>query len=169
MKILSNEILRICKFAVVGGVGTLVDFSLFTLMGLYMSDSLHLLMRFISYSAAIPVAFILNNLWTFRDRQNFSSAALLKFIAINIFAMSGALGVQYVMKDLCGFNIYASWLGGSIGAFWFKFFGTKQWIFPAAKEGLQYESTLEAHSTADSSRIEVEKTADKFHDALSKK
>ena len=86
MNFLSNrrEQKRFVKFAVVGAIGTLVDYSAFNLVA-YLFGLEEVLAQGISFIAAVISNFILNRNWTFRDsRSKRLRVQLAQYVLVNV-------------------------------------------------------------------------------------
>lgn len=91
-RVRGEEILnhRILKFAMVGGIGALVQF---IALALWRSFLPYQLAFFLAIECAVISNFILNNLWTFADRKLAAAQIPLKFIQFNL-ASSGSILIQ---------------------------------------------------------------------------
>lgn len=106
-KLRANDILnnRIFKFAFVGGIGTLVQLLSLTLFRLVIPQfqfflvTQFLVSTLLSIEAAIISNFILNNMWTFKDRKLESSQIPAKFIQFNL-ASGGSILIQLMINTL---------------------------------------------------------------------
>lgn len=103
MKVRIDEILnnRIFKFAFVGGVGALVQL---ISLSIYRSLFPYQLAFFAAIETAVLSNFILNNIWTFSDRQLKSNQYLSKFIQFN-FASAGSIIIQQIVAIIGQFAI----------------------------------------------------------------
>jgi dolichol-phosphate mannosyltransferase len=153
---------RLFKFAVVGGVGALVQLSSLYVYRLLLPDfsygllSNYLTAMFLSIETAVISNFILNNFWTFGEQTLKAAAIPKKFIAFNM-ASGGSIGLQMLIAAIGKFTIglitlftvpvfsivvdtgmiYAM-LGIIIGMFW-NFFAYTKFIWnkkPAAEQVL---------------------------------
>lgn len=91
---------RIFKFAVVGGIGFLVQLaSLYFYQKLWTNFFNFQLIFFLSVETAIISNFIFSNIWTFADRRLTPKKIPAKFIQFNI-ASSGAIIIQQIIAFL---------------------------------------------------------------------
>lgn len=84
---------RLFKFAVVGGIGALVQFVTLALFRPFMA---YVLAYFLSAEMAVGSNFIWSNLWTFSDRKLKAAQIPAKFITFNL-ASFGSVGIQTVL------------------------------------------------------------------------
>ena len=118
----SGEGKRFVKFALVGASGVLVNMGLLWLLTEF-AGLLYLLSAAIGIECAIISNFTLNDYFTFRDRRangsgNFARR-LAKFnvvslggVGINLLVLwllSGVLGVNYLVSNLCGIALATLW------------------------------------------------------------
>jgi putative flippase GtrA len=83
-----REVVRFLKFAVVGGIGTVVDFSTLNLMHLAFGLPL-VTANTISFCLAVMSNFTWNRLWTFPEsRQRSLWRQLGQFVAVNVVGLA---------------------------------------------------------------------------------
>jgi len=82
--------MRFVKFAVVGGIGALVQL---TSLQLYRSLVTFQLAFFLSIESAVVSNFILNNLWTYKDKRLSMAKVPVKFVQFNL-ASGGSILIQ---------------------------------------------------------------------------
>lgn len=85
--------LKIFRFAVVGGIGALVQL---TMLQLFRTFLPYQLAFFASIECAVLSNFILNNIWTFSDTKISLAQAPLKFIQFNL-ASAGSIIIQQLI------------------------------------------------------------------------
>ncbi len=90
---------RIFKFAVVGGLGALVQLIALGIFRRLLSDDMFVLATFLSIETAVVSNFIWNNLWTFKDKRLKSSQIPLKFLTFNA-SSAGSILIQLVVAWL---------------------------------------------------------------------
>jgi len=139
---------RFAKFAIVGAIGTVVDYSVFNLFA-YLLGLEEVIAQGISFTAAVTSNFILNRAWTFRDsRSKRLRVQLAQYVLVNtvgllirtpIFAFLGAVFHGYLdLLDL-PLNVDSTWLAhnlalaGAIGVvlLW-NYFVNRRWTFSDA-------------------------------------
>lgn len=147
MSLLSSrrEQKRFVKFAIVGGVGTLVDYLVFNLAA-FLVGLPEILSQGISFAAAVTSNFILNRNWTFRDaRSKRLRVQLGQYLLVNligllirtpIFAWL-ATTLHTVMDPLqLPLDINASWLAHNLAlagaiavVMLWNYFVNRRWTF----------------------------------------
>lgn len=96
---------RVFKFAVVGGVGSLVQLLSLQLFRLLLPSfqllfiTNFLVATLLSIEVAIISNFVLNNVWTFADRKLQASQYLQKFVQFNV-ASAGSIIIQLIVNGL---------------------------------------------------------------------
>lgn len=91
---------RVVKFALVGGIGALVQLSSLTLFRwLIPSEQLFTLAFFFSIEVAVLSNFILNNIWTFADKKLRLREMPLKFLAFNLSSF-GSIAIQMAVAAI---------------------------------------------------------------------
>ncbi|MEX1248282.1 MAG: GtrA family protein [Anaerolineales bacterium] len=136
---------RFAKFAIVGAIGTLVDYSVFNLVAFAFGID-ELLAQGISFVAAVTSNFILNRNWTFHDsRTKHVRVQLAQYVLVNtvgliirtpIFAFLGGLFGRLLVGFQVPFGLTAEWLAhnlalaGAIGVvlLW-NYFVNRRWTF----------------------------------------
>lgn len=95
---------KIFKFAVVGGLGALVQL---TTLELFRMAVPYEVATILSIECAVLSNFLLNNIWTFADSKLSIAQMPLKFIQFNA-ASAGSIGIQFVIaflgKNLIGIH-----------------------------------------------------------------
>lgn len=106
-KLRLNDLLRnrVFKFAVVGGVGTIVQLITLGIFRTVLPQfsfgflTQFVLATFLSIECAIASNFLLNNSWTFADKRLQSSQLLSKFLQFNL-ASFGSILIQLLVNGL---------------------------------------------------------------------
>ncbi len=124
------------KFAVVGVIGTVIDFGFYTLLsrgfGMY-----YMYARAISVLLAIGNNFILNKYWTFKSgKSGRVKAESVKFFIVSILNYCLNLGIMYAIVEFSSaeqlFGDYEDYFAiiVAIGIVLFSnYFGNKYWTF----------------------------------------
>lgn len=105
------EPVRFFKFAVVGGIGLLVNtVALYLLTTYVFGESLYMVSAVFSMEVSIINNFILNEYWTFRDRAGKGGFAkrLLKFHGSRLLGAATSLLILYLLTDFAGFYYLVS-------------------------------------------------------------
>jgi len=83
----SKERIRFLRFAVVGTVGAVIDFSVFNLLTSLLLFN-PILAQAISFSAAVTSNFIWNRYWTYPDSRSKSlTNQVLQFVIVNVIGL----------------------------------------------------------------------------------
>ncbi len=99
--LLGNEkIKKIIKFGITGGLNTLVDFAVYTLV-LWINPNVMYLAQTLGYSAGIVNSYTINRKWTFKTNTKYVGKELVQFILLNL----AMLGVSFVCLYL-----FTTWL-----------------------------------------------------------
>ncbi|MEM1964548.1 MAG: GtrA family protein [Candidatus Caldarchaeum sp.] len=97
--------MRFFKFAVVGGIGLLVNTAVLYLLTTYVfGEKLYMLSAVFSMEVSILNNFILNEYWTFRDRAGKAGflTRMLKFHGSRLLGAATSLFVLYALTDFFG-------------------------------------------------------------------
>jgi len=126
------------KFALVGGIGFIVDAS--ALMLLYQFLQLDLLLaRTLAFIAAASSNWLLNRLFTFADLQldNRKSTEWLRFIASAVVAAVPNLGIFYLLMQLLPETllwIYFAMCCGILAGYVCNYQLARHWVFKSRKQ-----------------------------------
>jgi len=131
---------QVMRFALVGGLGFVVDVGLFNLLRLGVFGEGHLLQgpigaKIVSVSAAVLLTWFGNRYWTFREhrRRNYL-LELLEFVTVAIGGLLiglACLGVSHYLlgfDDLVADNISGNVIGLFLGTA-FRFFLYRYWVY----------------------------------------
>jgi putative flippase GtrA len=147
MSLLTNrkEQKRFAKFAIVGAIGTIVDYSVFNLFA-YVVGFEEIIAQGISFTVAVISNFMFNRNWTFRDsRSKRLRVQLFQYVLVNfvgllirtpIFAGFVAIFTSLLTGRSLPFGIDPVWLAhnlalaGAIGVvlLW-NYFVNRRWTF----------------------------------------
>jgi dolichol-phosphate mannosyltransferase len=127
-----RETERFVKFCLVGLSGVLVNLGLLTLLT-EAADLHYVISGAIAIEASILSNFILNELWTFRDRRVFTPNRfvhrLLKFNLISLVGLGIQLGLLALLTEVAGLHYIFSALVGIAAASLFNFVFNKWWTW----------------------------------------
>lgn len=136
---------RFAKFAIVGAIGTVVDYSVFNLVA-YLFGLEEVVAQAISFLAAVTSNFVLNRSWTFSDsRSKRLRVQLAQYVLVNvvgliirtpIFVAFSAVFDAFLAGRLLPLGIDTAWLAhnlalaGAIGVvlLW-NYFVNRRWTF----------------------------------------
>jgi len=124
----NREYRRILKFSIVGGSGILVNEGLLWLLT-EIIGVFYLLSGLIAVEASILSNFILNDIWTFKDRRNGSFLSrMLKFNIARAIIIIINIGVLWALTSL-GLNYLIANLIGIIAATVFTYTSSLKWVW----------------------------------------
>lgn len=131
----NKEVTRFIRFSIVGSLGTLLDFSILTLLKLAGLPTL--LANSISFTTGLINNFTLNRLWTFEDventdwRKQFFQYALVSLIGLtlnNIILLSLENIFSTLMNQSEWAYLPAKVVATGVVVFW-NYFANKTWTF----------------------------------------
>jgi dolichol-phosphate mannosyltransferase len=124
-----KNIIQFFKFAIIGVINTLIN-----LLCLYVFTEFfhiyYLISAVMAFLFAVTNSFILNKIWTFKEKISYNSKTkYIKFMIISIIALMINLLVLYILTDI--FHIYylISQIIAIVLSLWINFFGNKIWTF----------------------------------------
>ena len=117
----NNDIQRFIRFCIVGATGILVNQGLLWLLT-DLARIYYLYSAIFSIEASIISNFVLNDLWTFRDRREAAGHVLLRFSKYNLLCAAGSsfnyailwfctdiLHIYYLISNLIGIAAAVTW------------------------------------------------------------
>ena len=130
-----QEVTRFARFLTVGAIGTLLDFSILTLLKL--AELPTLAANSLSFAAGLLNNFTWNRLWTFRDTVNIDwRRQLVQFTMVSLVGLGLS---NLIVLSLEG--IFSTWLGSAqwsylpakvlatgVVVFW-NYFANRTWTF----------------------------------------
>lgn len=124
----SDTVKKFIKFGITGGLNSLVDFLVYSLLFRLLGTG-ELLAQIVGYSAGTLNSYIFNKSWTFQDRGKFFSPKLVKFIVVNLVSLGVSL---LVMEGLVHFFEF-HWIVNKIlvtgVTICINFAGSRLWVF----------------------------------------
>jgi dolichol-phosphate mannosyltransferase len=138
--LLTPERIRFVKFCTVGASGVAVNLGFFTVF-LYLMKSttiqseslLFLLANFAGFMISVLTNFLLNDFWTWGDREKRGHAhffgRLLKFYVVSSLGGTVQLGMAYACHVALGMNEYLAVLVGIGAATIINFVANNLWTF----------------------------------------
>lgn len=121
---MSNKVVTIFRFAVVGVGNTFVDFGLFFL--LVALGMPYMWAQMFGYSAGVINSYIWNRAWTFR-----AEGAIMKqfarFLVVNLCSLTVTLLLLYVLNEI--YPIFLSKLIATVGGMAVGWLGSYKWVF----------------------------------------
>jgi putative flippase GtrA len=102
-----KEQTRFIRFAVVGVIGAVVDFSIFNLLAIIFPSGQNIVFQSISFTVAVLSNFLWNRIWTYPDSRSKSlSRQLTQFFAVNLIGL-GIRTVIYSWFESIFLNIFS--------------------------------------------------------------
>jgi putative flippase GtrA len=101
-----KEQTRFIRFAIVGAIGAVVDFTIFNLLAVIFPDGKNLVFQSISFTAAVISNFLWNRYWTYPDsRSKRFSRQLTQFFVVNTIGLVIRTfiysGFEYLFIKIC--------------------------------------------------------------------
>ena len=125
----ADSLAAACRFGLVGLLNTGVDalvFFLLTEAGLSALPA-----HVCSYIAGLTNSFFWNKFWTFRRPGSFSVGETVRFIVVNLAALSAAGAVLLAGRDLLGWPPLLAKAAALPFSLIVNFLGNRLWVFPA--------------------------------------
>lgn len=119
---------KLSKYSIVGLIGTIIDIVLLA----FLVESLRFSLSWavtISFIIAASHNFILNKIWTFKDKSKKYRRQYLKFITVSIFGFLITISLMYVLVRFLTIWYITSKIITSIVVMTFNFLGNKLWTF----------------------------------------
>lgn len=107
-------------------MNTLVDYIVFLVLS-YLSIDVYL-SQVISYSCGMINSYIVNRSWTFKSKNNFFSAQMLRFVVVNLSLLLISLGVLWLGSQL-GYGKLVSKLCATAVTLGVGFVVNRLWVF----------------------------------------
>ena len=83
-----KEQTRFIRFAIVGAIGAVVDFSVFNLLAVIFPNGQNIVFQSVSFTVAVLSNFIWNRIWTYPDSRSKSiSSQLTQFFIVNLIGL----------------------------------------------------------------------------------
>lgn len=117
------------KFAVVGTINTVLDFSVY--LGLTRWLHLHyLIANLLAFTLAASSSFFLNKYWTFRDnRQDGLTFQYLKFLTVSLVGAALTELTLFALVHFAGIHdLFGKIMAIAVVTFW-NFYTNKHWTF----------------------------------------
>jgi len=121
---------RITRFSCVGGLNTLIDFVMFSLLNSLFGVN-YVISQIISYSSGTLNSYIFNKFWTFNDTKTSKKTTkeIIQFIVVNSASLGVSLiGLSILMKDN-SMNPFFAKIISMILAQVVNFLGYRFWVF----------------------------------------
>jgi putative flippase GtrA len=134
----SRERTRFFRFAVVGAIGTVIDFAILNFLHLVFHFPV-LLANLCSFTIAVFSNFTLNRYWTYPDsRSKPLQGQLLQFLVVNAFGWGintlvlwSLLGISTQVFGRYGYNVAKA--GATVVSLFWNFFINRYWTYNDVK------------------------------------
>ena len=129
--ILTEGVLQLCKFALVGCINTFIDWAVyFAIFRLCPGESIlfYSVAKGFSYLCGIVNSFLLNRCWTFKTPSGEEGSRFLKFTLVNAVGLGINSASIYALLYLNTTHFLALFLTTTI-TFAFNFTLSKLWVF----------------------------------------
>jgi putative flippase GtrA len=122
-------IIQFFKFAVVGGINTLINMGVLFIFTEYFKIY-YLISAIFAFMVAVTNSFILNKIWTFKeDIKERVAKKYSKFFIISIIALLVNLFFLFLLTDVFKLYYLISQIIAICLSLWINFFGNKLWTF----------------------------------------
>jgi putative flippase GtrA len=125
---MSNRLVQLCKFGLVGALNTAVDFLVFTLLTAAAGMG-YMASQFISYSCGVLNSYLLNRSWTFRGASKPSGREIFRFIAVNLAALATASVILNWLYGLSSLPLVVCKLVATVASVAINYAGSRYWVF----------------------------------------
>lgn len=118
------------RFAAVGCINTLVDFTVFTILK-SIFDINYLVCQVAGYSAGVLNSFVMNKVWTFESKTSkfHTSMQFARFIAVNLISLGVSLAGLKILIGYGNINVYISKIIVTGLAQAVNYLGYRFWVF----------------------------------------
>ncbi|WP_312645344.1 GtrA family protein [Hydrogenoanaerobacterium sp.] len=97
-KFTSDDLKKFIKFGITGGINTVIDFVVYTVLITLFSVNLYAA-QVVGYACGTLNSYIVNRSWTFRSKSKFFSRELIKFIVVNLITLAISLVAMYFLQQ----------------------------------------------------------------------
>ncbi|MTT31884.1 GtrA family protein [Terrilactibacillus sp. BCM23-1] len=129
---MSNSIVSMIKFGIVGCLNTLIDFIVFALLTALGLP--YVISQCISYGAGVLNSYVLNRSWTFEQKnQTNKTQEFVKFVLINMITLLITLSLLAYFYQVIGLPQLVSKAMATIIGVAINFIGSRFWVFKAER------------------------------------
>ncbi|MCL2158553.1 MAG: GtrA family protein [Oscillospiraceae bacterium] len=122
------DIRKFVKFGITGIINTAIDFLVYTLC-LEVFGTGAVVAQPIGQGVAMINSYLMNKNWTFKKREKYNLAEILKFLLVNGGSLAiNTLGV-YLLHEVLGLNEYLCKIPVAISTILVNYFGNKLFVF----------------------------------------
>lgn len=128
------DLKKLLKFALTGLLNTAIDFAAYTLcLEVFKLDVK--VAQPVGQCVAIVNSYLVNKNWTFRNREKYTIAEILKFLLVNGGSVAiNTLGV-HILHDIVGINEYLCKAPIAFVTIIINYFGNRLFVFRENKNG----------------------------------
>lgn len=124
----NSEMKKIIKFGCVGVINTAVDFLVFFSLTTFLHLNVYS-SQFCSYIIATFNSYFLNRTFTFKSKDEFVGAELLRFILVNLTSLLLSLGLMYIFNDILQMDKMICKILITPFTFAVNYLGNRLWVF----------------------------------------
>lgn len=141
MKDLIKRFLPFIKYCIVGATGTFIDLAALYIFVEYLEFPVLLGATF-SFLLAVINNFLLNKLWTFKNKSPNYRKLFIKFLTVALVGLGLTLSSMHLLVNILGlWYMLAKMLSSGIVLTW-NFLGNKLWTFKINKKALSIPETF---------------------------
>ena len=128
-----KDIIQFFKFQFASVIAYWADYGFFALIYtlVFSNDPINgpVYSKMMSYVVGLMTSYLINKRWTFGVKRQIFSKYLLKFIFVNIAALSANLTAMQIMNIYYNTNPYLSPILATVFSFSINYSGNKIWVF----------------------------------------
>ncbi len=127
MNIVNKDIFRFIKFALVGVMNTLLNWSIFFI--LTKVELYYIVANVIAYLIATIHSYFWNSIWVFKYNNGSKIKSSIKFIVLNIIGLLINTIILYVLVDIFNINKLISLMLTTVIVMIINYVANKVWVF----------------------------------------
>lgn len=124
---MNNRAASLMKFGIVGLLNTAVDFTVFALLtagGVPVLPA-----QWISYACGTLNSYLWNRNWTFRDKNGRVRRQLIRFVLVNLAALTVATALLKWLSGQTGISLPVCKLMATAAGGFINYAGSRNWVF----------------------------------------
>lgn len=127
---MTNRLVTLFKFGIVGVLNTAVDAMVFTLLAAVGTPAL--IAQVISYSCGVVNSYWWNGRWTFQDagRQD-KKNEIMRFVITNLFVLVLSSLILYFCNSTLGWSVVMSKILATLSGMVINYIASRYWVFRA--------------------------------------
>ncbi len=125
---MKDLIKRFFKFGLTGLLNTGVDFAVFTVLAVWLSVDIYLAQA-VAYTVGTLNSYIINRSWTFRSKERFFSASMLKFLVLNLCMLGLSIIFLGFFTNSIGLGKMAAKAAATVLTMAISFVANNFWVF----------------------------------------